>query len=359
MRNKHLIAATLCLLASSAMAQTEVAPFIPGSTLEGVSYFLPKTAFRIVVTAEKSVEKPGELNKYAERYMRLKDVPTKENTHWEMKSISIEPYGVPDKQKAYSIRIKSKTSAPLVGLSQEGILLSINTDAEEETLQAPPKGTQPQEAKNPRSFMTQEMLAAGSVATVAELCAQEIYDIRDSRNALVRGEADNTPKDGAQLQLMLNQLDIQAEALESLFKGTIQKNTEVFCLYYTPDKETDKDILFRFSSKLGVVDSDDMAGSPIYVSVKVLETLPEAVYDEQTEKKKEKKKEKMEKGVYYNVPSRARLTVFTPEKELGSIETPMGQFGAVEILSSALFDKKLNTKVTFFQTTGGVKDVME
>ena len=193
------------------------------------------------------------------------------------------------------------------------------------------------------------------MAKVAELCAQEIYDIRDSRNALVRGEADNTPKDGAQLQLMLNQLDIQAEALESLFKGTIQKNTEVFCLYYTPDKETDKDILFRFSSKLGVVDSDDMAGSPIYVSVKVLETLPEAVYDEQTEKKKEK----MEKGVYYNVPSRARLTVFTPEKELGSIETPMGQFGAVEILSSALFDKKLNTKVTFFQTTGGVKDVME
>lgn len=354
--NKNIaIAAALCLSCMTSNAQTDVTPFVPGSTLEGVSYFLPRTAFRVTVTAEKAVTKPGELNKYADRYLRMNNVPTTETTQWTLKDIKLEPYGTPDKQKAYSIRIKSKTVAPLVGLSRDGLLLSINTDAEEEELPELPKGTPATQPKNPRSFMTQEMLTAGSTAKVAELCAQEIYDMRESRNALIRGEADNTPKDGAQLQLMLNQLDLQTEVLESLFKGTTQKSTEVFSFYYDPADETERDILFRFSGKLGPVDADDLAGEPIYVSVKSQETVPAAIVNEQTSKKKEK----LEQGVYYNVPSKAKVTVFTSEKEFFSIETPMGQFGTVEILSSTLFDKKSTTKATFFQSTGGVKDIME
>ena len=38
---------------------------------------------------------------------------------------------------------------------------------------------------------------------------------------------------------------------------------------------------------------------------------------------------------------------------------PMAQFGIVEILSNTLFDKKTTTQVTFFQETGGTKDIME
>lgn len=345
----------LCFSALFLNAQTEVSTFVPGSTLEGISYFLPRTAFRVVVVAEKTVTKPGELCKYADHYLRMKDVPTAVSTQWEIKSVKMEPYGVPDKSKAFSIKLRSKTVAPLVGLSRDGLLLSINTDAEEEVMPELPQSVPAPKAANPKSYMTQEMLAAGSSAKVAELCAQEIYDIRDSRNALIRGEADNTPKDGAQLQLMLNQLDIQAEALESLFKGTKETSTEVFTFSYDPTQETERDILFRFSKKLGPVDNDDLAGEPVYISVKNTETLPAAVQDEQAAKKKEK----MEKGVFYNVPSRAKLTVFTPEKKYYELEMPMAQFGSVEILSEALFDKKTTTKVTFFQTTGGTKDVME
>ena len=190
---------------------------------------------------------------------------------------------------------------------------------------------------------------------MAELCAQEIYDIRESRNALVRGEAENTPKDGAQLKLMLEQLDEQANVLESLFSGSVQTSTEVFSFNYIPEQETEKELLFRFSKKLGRVDNDDLAGEPIYVKVKNMETVPPVQEDIQTSKKKEK----IEKGVYYNVPSKAQITVFTPQTEYATIETPMGQFGTVEILSSLLFDKKTTTQVTFFQSTGGTKDVME
>lgn len=355
MLRKTIISSAFAFATLASMAQTEVEPFVPGSTLEGISYYLPQTALRVTVETEKTITTPGDFNKYAFNYMRLQNVPGDVSTKWEIKSIKLEPFGVPDKTKAYSIKLKSKTSAPLVGLSHDGILLSINTDAQEEVLPELPKGQAAPKPVNPRDFMTQEILSAGSTAKMAELCAQEVYDIRESKNALVRGEADNTPKDGAQLKLMLDQLDQQANALESLFKGTQQTSTEIFSFNYVPKAETDKELLFRFSEKLGKVENDDLAGAPIYVSVKNMETLPTAQENEQTSKKKEK----IERGIYYNVPSRTKITVFTPQKEYAVLETPMGQFGSVEILSSILFDKKMTTQVTFFQSTGGTKDVME
>lgn len=345
----------MSLAVACGFAQTEVESFVPGTTLEGVCYYLPRTAFRVTVIAEKTTIRPGDFYKYADRFLRLQNVPTEESVQWTLKSIKLEPYGKPDKAKAYSIKLKSKTVAPLVGLSHDGILLSINTDASESFLPELPKPEQGVAPENPRSFMTQEILAAGSTAKMAELCAQEIYDIRESKNALIRGEADNTPKDGAQLKLMLDQLDRHASVLESLFAGTKQTDTEVFSFFFDPMKETERDVLFRFSQKLGVLDADDLAGEPVAVAVKVLETIPTAVPSAETTKKRAK----MERGVYYNVPARTRINISYKGKEYAKLETPMGQFGVVEILSNILFDKKTTTQVTFFQTTGGTKDVME
>ena len=342
-------------LSLTATAQTEVEPFVPGSTLEGVTYYLPRTAFRVTVIAEKTTIRPGDFYKYADRYLRLQNVPTEESIQWSLKSITLEPYGKPDKNKAYSIKIKSKTVAPLVGLSRDGILLSINCDADESFLPELPKPEKGQAPENPRSYMTQEILAAGSTAKMAELCAQEIYDIRESKNALVRGEADNTPKDGAQLKLMLDQLDKQASALESLFSGTSQTDKEVFSFFYDPQQETDRDILFRFSQKLGLLDANNLAGEPVTASVKVMETIPATVSSEEAAKKRAK----MEHGVYYNIPALTKINIKYNSQEFVNMETPMAQFGIVEILSNTLFDKKTTTQVTFFQTTGGTKDVME
>lgn len=348
-----LLMAGLCM--QSAMAQTEVEPFVPGATVEGVCYYLPATALRVTVTAEKTVTRPGQFNKYANRYLRLDQVPESEKVEWELKEVKLEPYGVPDRSKAYSIKLKSKTVAPLVGLSRDGLLLSINTDAEETLLPEPPQGTPAQPLPNPKEFMTQEILSAGSTAKQAELCAQEIYDIRESRNALIRGEADNTPKDGAQLKLMLEQLDRQASVLESLFRGTIQKSTEVYTLSYVPQEVAENHLLFRFSRKLGVLDADDLAGEPVFITLTNLESVPEVQEDPQATKKKEK----LQQGVFYNVPARMAIKVHSLQKEWARMETPMGQFGRVEILSNTLFDKKNTIQVTFFQQTGGTKDIME
>lgn len=350
---KALLTSCVALLAATASAQTEVTTYRPGVTLDGVTYYLPRTAVRFVVTAEKTVYTPGEFCKYADRYLRLRDASPEASVTWTLKSITAEPYGVPDKEKIYSIALKSKTLAPLVDLTEDGILLGINTEGEEETLSPVPEGTRPGTRLNPRDYMNQEMLTTGSTAKTAELVAQEIYEIRDSRNALIRGEADNTPKDGAQLKLMLDQLSMQETALLQLFKGTTETTTEVFAFTYDPTVETDKEILFRFSQKLGMVDKDDLCGAPVYIRIQDLKTAPTPITDEKTAKKKAK----MEQGVYYNVPSRVALTVFDAQKTYCKGEYAMGQFGNVEILSELLFNKKTSTKVTFYQTNGGVKQI--
>lgn len=354
MKTKFLLY-SLFLLASSANAQTEVNNYIPGSTVEGVTYFLPKTAIRIVVEAEKEVYTPGEFRNYANLYLRMNNIPDQPYTRWRIKNIKMDTYGVPDPQKAYSIKLQKRTIAPLVGLSSDGILLSINTEGSEECLPDIPQNTPPAKRPNPRDYMNQDMLSTGSNAKTAELVADEIYDIRESRNALIKGEADNTPNDGAQLKLMLDQLQTQENALLQLFEGSKDVSTEVFSITLTPEAAVDKMILFRLSQKLGVVDNEDLSGDPVYISIKNLQTTPEAVIDE----KAEKKKKKMDKGVRYNVPGTASIKIFNSSTTYCEGEYPLAQFGETEVLSDVLFNKDATTKVTFDQSTGAIEQISD
>ena len=210
---------------------------------------------------------------------------------------------------------------------------------------------------NGRDFMTHDILAAGSTSKMAQLTAEEIYDIRDSRNALVRGEAENTPKDGAQLKLMLDNIDQQRTALESLFKGQELTSTEVLSFDYepsaNPEECAERHMLCRFSRKLGLVATDDLSGEPIWITVKAQGSLPPIENDAEAAKKKAK----LEQGLYVNQPRRAQVTIFTATQTLLTAEVPVAQLGTVEVLSDALFNKKLDTKVTLHQHTGSVKQV--
>lgn len=351
---KEIITTCLALLSLGATAQTEVSPYIPGVTEEGITYCLPKTALRFVVTVEKEVYTPGEFAKYADRYLRLQDVSMTPATHWTIKDIELCPYGVPDPDKFYSIAFKKKTIAPLVSLNKDGILLSINTAKAEEELPVLPKRIPASKVRNPRDYMNQDILSAGSNAKIADLTAQEIYDIRESRSALIRGEADNTPKDGEQLKLMMNKLTEQEEALSQLFKGYYSVSTEIFVVNIVPEDWTDKQILFRFSEKLGLVDKDDLAGSPVYVSIKSQQNMPRYV---PVEKKSKRWKKKEDNGIHYNVPASALINVFDNTKAYCSEQVSMGQFGYTEMFNNILFEKNATTKITFFQENGGIEQI--
>ena len=82
----------LCYLlpVTATMAQTEVASFRPGVTLDGVNYFLPKTLLRVTIVSDKAVTTPGEYASYADRYLRQPSVPTATSVEWNIKSVSVD-----------------------------------------------------------------------------------------------------------------------------------------------------------------------------------------------------------------------------------------------------------------------------
>ncbi len=352
---KTSLTGLLLSLALSLSAQTSVSDYRPGVTEEGIAYFLPSTRLHITVTAERTSHTPGEYHRYAKRYLRLNDVTSQSYDEWTLTSVSIEPYGVADKTKVYTVKLNPKTSAPLVGLAPDGRLLSINAAAPKLPVLSSPSITK-HEAKllHPEDYKTEEILAAGSTAKMAELTAGEIYDIRENRALLAKGQADFMPNDGEQLRLMLENLDTQEEALLSLFRGTSSKGTHVFTFDYAPEKETDGEILFRFSKHFGVVENDDLAGEPVYISIKDLKSLPEEVVDEKTAKKKAKKE--ME-DVRYCLPGQVAVSIFKDKQQMVSTTCPMAQFGRVEHLGGELFDKTFITHITFSPSTGGITKI--
>ena len=232
--------------------------------------------------------------------------------------------------------------------AEDGVLLAINAEPNYQELPTPFKAAPKPAAVNPRQFMNEEILVAGSTAKMAQLTAQEIYDIRDSRSQLVKGQADFMPKDGDQMKLMLSQLDMQDKALTSLFAGTAVCDTleEVFIV--SPNQELKKTPLFRFSKHFGLVDADDLSGTPYYISVQNLTQLP-ATDQEQAAKKK-----KAENGLYYNVPGKLRSIIYSGNNAVSKEDFPAAQFGNVELLNAELFNKHYGTKLWMNPLTGGI-----
>lgn len=341
-----LLSSALALLSLSVSAQTEVTDYTPGVTQEGITYLLPRTELVVRVTATVIHYKPGDFRQYAERYLRLNDLPRVAYDSWKIDDVKIYSIGVPDVSKAFSVKLRQKTSAPLVSLTRDGILLSVNAESRDaNTVPAAPAPVRTDNNLNSRDYMTEEILAAGSTSKMAELTAAEIYDIRESRSSLAKGEADNMPKDGEQLKLMMKGLDTQEKALLQLFKGTQTSETRTFDFAYVPTGDK-KDVLFRFSSKLGPVAADDLAGEPVYISILDKHTVAEPQPSD--------KKKKEENDIRYNVPSQAEIKIYSLNTAYASGIFPIAQFGNVEHLGAELFNKKMETQVYFDPSTGGI-----
>ena len=336
----------------ASMAQTALTSYHPGVTAEGAVYFLPKTAIRVNVLIEKSVYTPGEFSNYAMRYLRLNDVPQEPVTTYRVVAVSQTPVAMADTTKAYAVKFNAKTVAANVALSDDGCLLALNAQPQKQEAAVPFKPAEKPKKLNPSSFMSEEILSAGSVAKMAELTAREIYDLRENRNLLIKGQADFMPNDGAQMKLMLDRLEQQDKALTQLFSGATEKDTIETVLTVVPDGAFCQ-VLFRLSQKLGLVDADDLSGVPYYISVENLKTVPPV---DSVAVANAKKKNAPENGIYVNVPGRLRSTIMLEdETALSSQEMPAAQFGNVELLSGELFNKRYTTHLWLNALTGAVE----
>lgn len=347
---KHLFLILGLLLHSGVYAE-DVTTYTPGED-EGIVYFLPKTGIEVGAIVTQEEYTPGEFCQYAKRYLRLNNVETKKRTSWTLKAVKTRPIAIPDSTKAFIIKTKDRSLLSNVQLTNDGIIKAINDiNPENEENGNAYELEKATPGEDGRKYLTEEILMAGSTAKMAELVAKEIYNIRESKNLIMRGQVDAMPKDKGSLELVINNLNKQEKALLEMFSGTVKKEDKVYKAVVMPEDNISNRVVLRFSSRLGMLDKDDLSGEPVYISMKDI-TPTQTAWG-----KSEKKKKSSLGGAIYNVPGKANVIVSYQGKDIINEDIPVAQFGTTETLPYELFNKKFETHITFSPLTGGITKI--
>lgn len=320
----------------------------------GLIYTLPRTVLDITIEAEHTEQQPGEFFNYARLKLGRNDAITSPSLSVAIKSITITPRGIGNPDNKWLVQFKPGAT-PFIILDENNCPVAVNTERFTPTptpeLPVPVKAAPtPLETPAAAQAVTQEMTLSSSLSKRADLAAQRIFELRENRSDLISGQADNTPPDGKSLQLALDNLSAQEEALTAMFVGTEKRFTTVSTVTFEPDSESiSNEIFVRLSPIDGVVDANDLSGAPIYISLDILEE-GELPLNERGEAKTFPKG-----GLAYNIPGRAAVTLSYEGRQIARQEVNLAQLGVTFGLDPKLFaDKKQPSKLLLDPTTGAI-----
>lgn len=351
---KKTITALACLMtAVTGWTQATKVLTAEKSNEYGLVYSLPTTALEVEVTASHQVGKKGPYYLYAKKSIAAEKAVSEDFEKWQITEVKVRPYGVPDSGTQYLMQLRPGALTSIT-VDANGMLLAINKD-----VAAPAQASSSAEVRNVKwptgseylEYVDEDFIASKSSAKQAQLLAESLMEVRESKLALTRGTADAMPADGKQMELMLASLGEQEAALTAAFTGSV--TTEYVSRKFTFVPEGDaKQILFRLSDFAGFVDSDDLAGDPVYIQVETLNQATVPV-DAKGEPKKLPKN-----AVIYNIPGSAQVSITSLGKKLYEKEIQMAQLGMTFGLDPALFtDKKEPSFAVFDPVTGALQEV--
>ncbi len=353
---KKIFLTSVVVLASLACgAQSTKVLTAEKSNEYGLVYSLPTTALEIEVTAMHQVAKKGPFYLYAKKYIGADKAVAEDSENWQITDVKVRPYGVSDSETQYLIQLRPGALTSIT-VDSDGMLLAINKEVSAPS-KPDTKSNQPAEkVKWPTGneyldFVDEDFVASTSSAKQAQLLAESLMEVRDSKLSLTRGTADAMPADGKQMELMLASLGQQEAALNAAFTGTVTTEYVTRKFTYVPDGESN-DVLFRLSSFAGFVDADDLSGDPVYLKVEAVNQASLPV-DAKGEPKKLPKN-----AVIYNIPGSAQVSISSLGKKLFDKEVQMAQFGMEFGLDPLLFtDKKEPSFAVFDPVTGALVEV--
>ena len=354
MKTTRIIAAAAWgMISLSASAQTAQRLAATKANDYALVYTLPTTQLTVTLEAETTVKRPGEFYKYAKKYLNINDPITKESRSVRLKSATIGTRGIPNEDQRYAIQFKTGTD-PYMMLTSGNIPLSINTErtmkTEAQTLpESVPAPPTPLETAAARQVVSEEMMQSQSTAKRAELAAAALFAIRQTRSDLITGQAEQTPPDGKSLQLMLDNLEAQEQALLAMFVGTTAISTDVATFSVTPEDNIDRMVLARISPIDGIIDASDLSGDPVYLNLQVTQRGKLPVNEKGVQLPMPKN------GIAYCIPGTALVTVTCGGEVYAERDEEMAQFGVVYGLAPNSFtDRKAPIFVIFDPATGAI-----
>ncbi|MDE6228851.1 MAG: DUF4831 family protein [Muribaculaceae bacterium] len=359
---KKSVLALLVAASVSASAQNVTKLAATKANDYGVAYSLPQTTVKIILHARKTVRTPGVFYNYSERYLgpeAARQAIAKASTQWELTGAELFAGAeIPAGAEQYLMQFKGGQPV-FVALAETGNPLTVNSDNVPAMPKAPtlpddtPLTKTPLDDPAARYAVTEDMLQGSSLAKRAGFAADQIIQLRQSRQDYLTGQADQMP-DGQALTLILQNIQAQEEALTAMFLGTTQTATASICITYVPQASMPAAdvVIARLNATDGFVDADDLSGAPVYLNSSVIAKgkLP---LDE-----KGREKAFPKGGVPYSIPGSARFAVDFDGRTVAAETFDVTQLGVVFGLDPSFFTNKKEPGYAIFNPlTGGLREV--
>lgn len=347
MKRINILLAMLLWVASQMQAQ------LVQENETAIVYYMPKTELVITLSYERMEQKPGIFYQYAQRYLGAKDIVTKQKTTYRLSDIALSTLAIADPNRAYKVNMQKGYNTQLLSLTPDGRLAGYNI--REENTNEKPKGceiigneTGLQEKLMP---LLEEHFLTGSLAKMAEGTAKQIYRIRETRLNILGGDVEHVPADGQAMQLVLNELDKQEQALVELFIGTTQLTHHTHTIHYLPADDIEKEVICRLSKHTGIVDKNDLSGEPIYLTLKAHKQSLQMSYMISP-------KTTIPSQLYYNLPGTADIVLQYQTLSMAQ-SIIVAQYGVAIPLALDLFNTKQHYRIYIHPETGNILSIQQ
>lgn len=336
-----------------ATAQTNVVRYDASKANDyGIVYTLPKTQLWVEALVEKKSYTPGQFSAYALKYLN-QTVGLEPTESYRIVSLRVRSVGVPDTNRQYVVEFRSGTMAPFVTLTSDGILNGINSQVTPTQVPSFEGLGQTTSAVGGFPSLPQEYNLASSKSKQAEIAARYLFYVRESSMNIITGDVDQMPKDGQAMKIVTDRLRHEERATMALFAGDTVRQRYVYTVKVEPSVPIQNMVLFRFSTQLGPLTADNLAGEPVKMTLNVVEKAPEL-----TEKELEKKERSL-KGVVYNMPGIGDVQVDMEGKVLYKGQVYVTQWGTRQSLAPKMFkdNNDMTPSIIFDVNTGGITSI--
>jgi hypothetical protein len=279
--------------------------------------------------------------------------------------MKIEVFSEPDPEQVHKAM---GPAAQLVCLNEAGILAGINTDvkSKESEIQTQSFLTKNLEKQvkfddlsiwsfySPADSTKNFKLVSKNMDQKATEAAETIFNIRNSRFALLTNADDEPLPDGKSFEVMTEELGKMEENYLALFIGKSSKQSYEFSFDFVPGQKTVKgEVFFRFSEERGVLPKSDLSGRPISIDV----TKSENLASKQSGLSASENPNAGKSGVFYRMPGMAEIRIVDGSTQLAGARVPIAQFGTIAPVPEDLLDGTY--QLEFSPSTGTIKKITE
>ncbi len=325
-------------------------------------YYAPKTAVALDFTYTVETQVRGQFAQFAESLLGATDVVTENSSSYTLDEVRISTSTSADQSRPHKITVDGGIPM-LFTINDKGLLTGYNISPESQADRRVRHESSTRPAVKSRispkriAPYPEEVLKAGGPASQARETAKQILHIRETRMYLLSGEVERAPADGKAMELVLEELDRQEEALTELFIGKRTKKTEHKKVTLnsihrngSQDREIYKEYLY-FSGENGFTSKENVDADSILVWIGCHKAHYKA---SEIDAKKSKKRGDEASQVIYNLPGDAVVRVIYQGRLLGERTIPVAQKGIDVPLPKSLFTGSELPKIVFSEKTGNV-----